>query len=299
MQPQTRWNIGCWILAFLLLLLLLHDWWQAAQQVEPVPYSEFEKALAEGRVAEVVVADRTLTGKLTRPDAQGKTVLAATRVEPDLAARLSQYGVPYTRVIESTFLRDLLSWVVPAVVFFGLWFFVVRRFAEKQGLGGFMNIYRPRPDRGADHRFFRRRSGQSGQRSCAQRHEPRGHRGGPGGFHPGGGAHHCRPGEEEPCAQSEGARGGRLPRDGPRADRAGTAGNRPSAPGIDHPARHWRAALAMPVHWYYDVAALQRDFGTLRDYQAPKDFHPNSIISPASISRGRRGSQVQGTPIGE
>ena len=24
-------------------------------------------------------------------------------------------------------------------------------------------------------------------------------------------------------------------------------------------------ALAMPVHWYYVVAALQRDFGTLRD----------------------------------
>ena len=58
-------------------------------------------------------------------------------------------------------------------------------------------------------------------------------------------------------------------------------------------------ALAMPAHWYYDVAALQRDFGTLRDYQAPKDFHPNSILSPASLSRGRRGSQVHGTPIGE
>lgn len=25
-------------------------------------------------------------------------------------------------------------------------------------------------------------------------------------------------------------------------------------------------ALAMPVHWYYDVAALHRDFGTIRDY---------------------------------
>ena len=58
-------------------------------------------------------------------------------------------------------------------------------------------------------------------------------------------------------------------------------------------------ALAMPVHWYYNVAALQRDFGTLRNYQAPKDFHPNSILSPASLSRGRRGSQVHGTPIGE
>ena len=58
-------------------------------------------------------------------------------------------------------------------------------------------------------------------------------------------------------------------------------------------------ALVMPVHWYYDVATLQRDFGTLHDYQAPKDFHPNSILSPASLSRGRRGSQVHGTPIGE
>ena len=28
-------------------------------------------------------------------------------------------------------------------------------------------------------------------------------------------------------------------------------------------------ALAMPVHWYYDVAALQRDFGVVRDFQPP------------------------------
>jgi len=41
-------------------------------------------------------------------------------------------------------------------------------------------------------------------------------------------------------------------------------------------------ALAMPVHWYYDLAALQRDFGVVRDFQAPRDFHPNSIMSLAS-----------------
>jgi ADP-ribosylglycohydrolase len=27
-------------------------------------------------------------------------------------------------------------------------------------------------------------------------------------------------------------------------------------------------ALAMPVHGYYDVAALRRDFGVVRDFQA-------------------------------
>ena len=50
-------------------------------------------------------------------------------------------------------------------------------------------------------------------------------------------------------------------------------------------------ALAMPVHWYYDVAALQRDFGTIRDYQGPKAAHPNSIMPLASTGRAGRGGQ--------
>ncbi len=48
-------------------------------------------------------------------------------------------------------------------------------------------------------------------------------------------------------------------------------------------------ALAMPVHWYYDVAALQRDSGVVRDFEAPRGFrHARSdlevigrILSPA------------------
>ncbi|MCA1926707.1 MAG: ATP-dependent zinc metalloprotease FtsH, partial [Thiobacillus sp.] len=96
------------------------------------------------RVAEVVVSDKTVTGKLKNPDANGKTVIVATRVEPDLAARLSQYDVPYARVIESTFLRDLLSWGLPAVAFFAVWFFLFRRFAEKQGMGGLMILGKSR-----------------------------------------------------------------------------------------------------------------------------------------------------------
>ncbi len=50
-------------------------------------------------------------------------------------------------------------------------------------------------------------------------------------------------------------------------------------------------ALAMPVHWYYDVAALQREFGTIRDYQAPRAEHPNSIMPLASTGQAGRGSQ--------
>jgi ADP-ribosyl-[dinitrogen reductase] hydrolase len=56
-------------------------------------------------------------------------------------------------------------------------------------------------------------------------------------------------------------------------------------------------ALAMPVHWYYNVAALQQDFGMIRDYQAPKDFHPGSIMPLASTGRAGRGSQ-EGEVVG-
>ena len=106
MEKKDQWNIGYWIVAGL-LLLTLQNYWQAAKTVEPVPYSEFEKALAEGRVAEVLVSDRTVTGRLKSPDSRGKTTIVATRVEPDLAERLSKYDVPYARVVESTWLRDV------------------------------------------------------------------------------------------------------------------------------------------------------------------------------------------------
>ena len=114
MEKKNQWNTGYWIVA-LLLLLSLQSYWQTAKTVEPVPYSEFEKALAEGRVAEVLVSDRTVTGRLKSPDSRGKTTIVATRVEPDLADRLSKYDVPYARVLESTWLRDVLSWILPAV----------------------------------------------------------------------------------------------------------------------------------------------------------------------------------------
>src|SRR5687768_7446397 len=144
MEKTTRFNVA-YVLFAVFAVLALQQWWQTAQTVEVVPYSEFEKLLAEDRIAEVTVSDQRITGKLKAPQ-NGKTVAVANLVQPDLAERLSQYDVKYTRVYESTFLRDLLSWVVPALVFFGVWFLLVRRMANQGGggLGGFMSIGKSR-----------------------------------------------------------------------------------------------------------------------------------------------------------
>ncbi|HEY0339749.1 MAG TPA: ADP-ribosylglycohydrolase family protein, partial [Steroidobacteraceae bacterium] len=41
-------------------------------------------------------------------------------------------------------------------------------------------------------------------------------------------------------------------------------------------------AVAMPVHWYYDRAALTRDYGTITGYAAPRNPHPDSILYRSS-----------------
>jgi ADP-ribosyl-[dinitrogen reductase] hydrolase len=43
-------------------------------------------------------------------------------------------------------------------------------------------------------------------------------------------------------------------------------------------------AVSMPVHWYYDRAALHRDYGTVAGYLAPRNPHPDSILWRSSYT---------------
>src|SRR5438093_1523324 len=118
MERRAQFNLA-YLLFALIAMLAVQQWWQRSQTVEVVPYSEFEKLLAEHRIDEVVISDQRITGKLKSAEG-GKTVAVANLVPPDLAERLSKYDVKYTRVYESTFLRDLLSWILPALIFVGV-----------------------------------------------------------------------------------------------------------------------------------------------------------------------------------
>jgi len=140
---QARWNIGYLALA-VVTVLLLQMWWSGASDLEVVSYSEFEDALAAGRVERVVVSERQVIGYLKRPDERGKRILAANRVAPEVAERLSRFRVPFAAEYESGLAMQLLSWFAPALVFFGLWLLVFRRIAEKQGVGGLTSIGKSR-----------------------------------------------------------------------------------------------------------------------------------------------------------
>ena len=58
-------------------------------------------------------------------------------------------------------------------------------------------------------------------------------------------------------------------------------------------------ALSMPVHWYYNPADIDRDFGgRVTTFHAPKPRHPSSIMTLSNTGGAGRGSQ-QGTIIGD
>jgi cell division protease FtsH len=134
---EKKTQINTWYLVIAMFgILLLQDLWVQWREVEIVPYSEFQRFLEDGKVAEIVVTEGHIRGILKQPLPDGRKKFSATRIEPALAKDLSAYDVKVTGATEKTFLGQILSWVMPAVVFFAIWLFVVRRFAEKQGLGG-------------------------------------------------------------------------------------------------------------------------------------------------------------------
>lgn len=135
MDKGTQWNIWYVVLA-ILGVLVLHSYVQQWQQVEPLPYSEFLHELEKRNVKELSVYADHIEGTLNQALADGRTRFSTTRVELDLARDLSEYGVRFTGMVQSTFLRDLFSWVAPALIFFGIWMFAIRKIAGKGGLGG-------------------------------------------------------------------------------------------------------------------------------------------------------------------
>ncbi len=135
MNRQAQINFG-YVLLAMLGIFLFQQWMIASMtETQTVPFSEFEQYLKDGRISDVVISDQYITGKLKDSGDRLKAVVAA-RVEPELAGFFDQYGVTYTRVIESHFLENVLSWVAPTLIFIGIWLFFVRRLAEKQGMGG-------------------------------------------------------------------------------------------------------------------------------------------------------------------
>jgi cell division protease FtsH len=140
MQKTTRFNLFYTTIA-ILGIILFHDLWMSYQSISPLAYSEFQTLVRQGRVKEIVITADEIRGELKDPQPPNKRYFRTTRVENGLAEELQKYDVKFSGHIESRFFSTLLSWILPTLFFFGIWFLIMRRMSGQMGAGGgFMSI---------------------------------------------------------------------------------------------------------------------------------------------------------------
>ncbi|MBW2023170.1 MAG: ATP-dependent zinc metalloprotease FtsH, partial [Deltaproteobacteria bacterium] len=139
MEKHHRFSIWYLLIGIWIVLLLQHSI-VSMLAIRTIPYSEFLKLLKEGKVTEVAIGTNQIQGRLAGDvSPTGRSILFRTvRVDPEIAKLLAQYNVTFKGEVESTFLRDLFSWVVPIFLFVGVWYFFMKRMTGQQP--GFMTL---------------------------------------------------------------------------------------------------------------------------------------------------------------
>ena len=136
MEKQHKFSIF-YIMIGIWVVLIIQSYIASMFAVKTIPYSQFMNLLKTGKVTEIAVSQDQIQGKMKGD--QGKIEEFKTvRVDPELSKTLEQYNVTFKGEIESTFLRDILSWVLPIFLFIGVWYLLMKRMGSQQP--GFMSL---------------------------------------------------------------------------------------------------------------------------------------------------------------
>jgi len=136
---EKRHKFSIWyVLLAVWLVLLLQNYITTMFAIKTIPYSEFLNLLKENKVTEVAISADQIQGKIKGDATEKEQMFRTVRVDPDTANLLEKYNVNFKGEIESRFLPTLLSWIVPVFLFFGLWYFLMKRMAGQQP--GFMTL---------------------------------------------------------------------------------------------------------------------------------------------------------------
>ncbi len=146
-RQKTQFSL-IYLFIALMVVLSVQSWLRAPQTVD-IPMSQFLVLVREGKVLKVTLGEREIQG-VTRPGAlpapppgpgdrlrqllgpqEGPTAFTTARIpateDYQIVRELEGAKVEFSGRIESTFWRDLFSWVVPLIIMAALWLFLMRR----------------------------------------------------------------------------------------------------------------------------------------------------------------------------
>ena len=136
MEQNTKFNIW-YVLAAIWGVVLLQNLIFDQLRPEIIPYSEFIDALKQDRVQELSIGTDRIAGKMKAED-DSEILFTTVRVENELSQVLAEHDVEFSGRVENTFFNSLLSWMIPIFIFFGIWYFLMKRM--QSGQAGIMNF---------------------------------------------------------------------------------------------------------------------------------------------------------------
>ncbi|MBI3041729.1 MAG: ATP-dependent metallopeptidase FtsH/Yme1/Tma family protein [Betaproteobacteria bacterium] len=149
MEPKQQFSIWYFLIAFL-VIVALQEFVMSPTHVNSLPYSDFKALLKAGKISNVGLSETIITGTLLNEGLErvlsgetaenfsklgkGEHRFTTVRViDPALVPELEAAKVRFTGQVESKWLSTLLSWIVPAVVFFAIWSFAMKRMGGAAG----------------------------------------------------------------------------------------------------------------------------------------------------------------------
>ena len=131
MEQKTKFNIW-YVLAAIWGVLILQNVIFDQFRPQVIPYSEFIAAVESDKVIEIAVGQDRISGKMRGDTADDEFLFTTVRVDNDLSQKLTEHNVEFSGQVENTFLKAIFSWLLPIGLFFGIWYFLMRRMQGAQ-----------------------------------------------------------------------------------------------------------------------------------------------------------------------
>jgi cell division protease FtsH len=132
---KTHFTIWYFVIAFF-IILLIQNYIVTKKAEDVIPYSDFKESLRMGKIRDLTITQESISGE--RESDKGPRRFTTIRVQdPDLVKELETYHVKYTGKIDSKWLTNILSWIIPLVFFFFIWRILFSRIGPETSVMSF------------------------------------------------------------------------------------------------------------------------------------------------------------------
>ncbi|MFI4955104.1 MAG: ATP-dependent metallopeptidase FtsH/Yme1/Tma family protein, partial [Gammaproteobacteria bacterium] len=149
MENKPVFPIWYIFIGLLLAWVLTQEWMAFSHHIE-LSYSDFKKVLASHQVSDLTIGKEEIQGSITTegiqqvlpPDkAEALTASGADKYtfttlpvnDPNLINDLQAAQINYSGAVESTFLSNLLTFILPLIIFVLIWQFMFSRMGKSSG----------------------------------------------------------------------------------------------------------------------------------------------------------------------